>query len=92
MEQGISTVFDKAFNLKQNQISSIWSDTHGWHIIQVLNKVPTQTLSLKEAQPIITSLLIKQRQKARWTKWLDKQGHHIVFIKDKELIKNINIL
>ncbi len=92
VEKGISTVFDKAFNLKQNQISPIWSDTHGWHIIQVLNKIPTQTLSLKEAQPIITSLLIKQRQKARWTKWLDKQGHHIVFIKDKELIKNINIL
>ena len=90
-EKGLFQIFDQAFTLKKKQISPIWQSDHGWHIIQVLDKQPGKTLSFEEAKPKITSILIRQRQKAQFTKWLDKQIKKVLVFKNQKVINNIQL-
>lgn len=92
VEEGMFQIFDQAFTLKKKQVSPIWRSSHGWHIVQVLDKQAGRALSFEEAKPTITFMLMHNRQKARFAKWLDTEGKKILVFKNQEMIDKINIL
>ena len=81
IEKGTLELFDKAFPLKIKEISPVWSSTHAYHIIQVLDKKPAQTLSFDKAKAQISQKLLVQRQKSLFTKWMDTQVKKLHILK-----------
>ena len=92
VEKGLFEIFDQAFTLKKKQVSPIWRSSHGWHIVQVLDKQPGKALSFEEAKPVITATLMHRRRKAHFVKWLDTEGKKTLVFKNQEMINKINIL
>ena len=91
VEKGTLKVFDQAFSLKKNEISSVLSSPYAYHIIQVLDKKPTQQMTFEEVQKQIKQKLLAQKQKALIVKWLDKQSKKINVLKNEEIIKKIKV-
>lgn len=91
VERGILQVFDKAFNLKIDQISPIWTSPYGHHIIQLLDKKSSQQMAFETVRAQIHQTLLAQRQKALFAKWLDTQSKKINILKNEEAIKKIKI-
>ena len=90
VERGVSFLFDRMFTFP-HKFSPVWSDSHGWHLIQVLEKAPAHTVSFKQAKKNIQKVLLNKRQKALFTKWLDKQSRTLKVFKDEKAIKKIKV-
>ena len=91
VERGVLQIFDKAFNLKINQISPVWTSPYGHHIIQLLDKKPSQQMAFETVKTQIHQTLLAQRQKALFAKWLDTQSKKISILKNEGAIKKIRI-
>lgn len=91
VEKGTLELFDKAFPLKIKEISPVWSSAHAYHIIQVLDKKPAQTLSFDKAKAQISQKLLIQRQKSLFTKWMDTQVKKLHILKNEEALKKIKV-
>ena len=91
VEKGSLEVFDKAFQLKKNQISPIWSSAYAYHLIQVLDKKPAQILKFEKVKDQIRQKLLTQQQKALFTKWLDRQMKNLSVLKNEEALKKIKV-
>lgn len=91
IKKGTLKVFDKAFNLKINQISPIWSSPYGYHIIQLLNKKSALKIPFKKAQLKIKKKLLIHRKEALFLKWLDTESRKIIFLQNKEALKKIKV-
>ena len=91
VEQGSFALFDKAFALKKNAISPIWSSSYGYHIIQVLDKKPARVLTYKEALPRIQKLLMDQRRRALFASWLDTESQKVEVWTDPVVLKQIKV-
>ncbi len=91
VERGILQIFDKAFKLKINQVSPVWTSPYGYHIIQLLDKRPSRQLAFETVKTQIYQALLTQRQKALFAKWLDTQSKKINILKNEEAIKKIKI-
>ena len=91
IEKGTLELFDKAFHLKIKEISPVWSSAHAYHIIQVLEKKPAQTLSFDKAKAQISQKLLVQRQKSLFAKWMDTQVKKLHILKNEEALKKIKV-
>ena len=91
IEKGTLELFDKAFHLKIKEISPVWSSAHAYHIIQVLDKKPAQTLSFDKAKAQISQKLLVQRQKSLFAKWMDTQVKKLHILKNEEALKKIKV-
>ena len=65
--------FDQtAFLLRKGQVSRPIKTQYGWHIIQALSEVkPARTTPFKDVKAAIRQQLLQQRQRAKWTKWIN---------------------
>ena len=91
VEQGVLKVFDTAFSLKKGQFSSVLSSPYGYHLIQVLDTQPEETLSFSKARTKIQRQLTQIRQRAIFTDWLDKQSKKVHILTNQGILKKIKV-
>ena len=92
VEKGNFTLFDQAFSLKKNEISPIWLSPHGYHVIQLIDKKPAHIIPYKTALPRIQKILMDQRKKALWTKWLDTESQKVKVWTNKKALAKIKTM
>ncbi len=56
---------DIAFDLRENEVSSVVESPAGYHILQVLERQPARRIPLEEAQDQIRSFLVEQTREAQ---------------------------
>ena len=91
IKEGDFSVFDQAFELKKEEISSILSSLHGYHIIEIIEKRKAENLSFEQVKEDIIKKLKIKKQKALFKDWLDKEGKKVHILKNIEILKQIKI-
>lgn len=91
VEQGTLDVFDKAFNMKVGQRSSVVKSPYGYHIFEVTGKRAEQTLPFEEAKEKISRILKGNKEQAIYTAWLEEQLRVSKVQKNNEAIKSIQV-
>ncbi len=91
IKEGDFSVFDQVFSLKKGEISSILPSSHGYHIIEVIEKKRAENLSFEQVKENIIKKLKIKKQKAVFKDWLDKQGKKVHILKNIEILKQIKI-
>ena len=92
VEKGTLEIFDKAFTLKINEISPIYSSPYAYHIVQVLNKKPAHLLKFSEVKEQISKTLLAQKRKALFSKWLDTESAKARVLKNESHLKKIKAI
>lgn len=70
-KNSLPKIFNSAFLMQANQISSILKSTYGFHIIMLEKRAPQRSLSFKEAKPKIEQILAKRKKERAYKKWVD---------------------
>ncbi len=91
VEKNTLPVFDQAFTLKKNEISPIWPSAYGYHIIQVLDKKSEQLSPFSTAKKEIRKILLTQKRKALFAKWLDTESRKAKILKNESDLKKIKV-
>ncbi len=91
VERGTLDVFDKAFSLKTDTISTTIRSPYGFHIIQVKGRTLAKQISLEEAKTKIIARLIESRQQIAYSQWLENEIKKAVVFRDDEIIKKIRV-
>ena len=91
VQKGSFDLFDKAFLLKKQEISPVWSSPYGYHLIQVLEKKPGGLIPYKQALPRVLKILMDQRRRAIFAQWLDQQSRKVSIWKDEDRLKKIKL-
>ena len=91
IEQGTLDIFDKAFNMRVGQRSSVLKSPYGYHIFEVIGKKAEQTLSFEEVKDRIARSLKGNKEQAIYTAWLEEQLRVSKVYKNTEAIKSIQV-
>lgn len=91
VEKGMLDVFDKAFDLPLNTISSTFPSPFGFHIFRVEGKIPAGHQPLNEVKNSILVTLRGQKEQALFKSWLDKEIRQIHVFKDHKMIQAMSV-
>jgi parvulin-like peptidyl-prolyl isomerase len=91
IEEGQISIFDHAFKLKPNQISSIIESAYGYHIFRVEKKEPKQQLQFSAVKDKIFNILVAEQEQGLFLKWLDERLRKIKIKKNDQLINALII-
>ena len=89
--KGSLEIFDKAFDLPLNQISSIYKSDYGFHIFRVEKKQESRYIPFAKAQNMIAQKILIQNRQARFDAWLKKEIGRSKIYKDNALIDQITV-
>jgi len=91
VERGEQDVFDKAFNLGIGAKTAVLKSPFGFHIIELLARRPGKQLTLEEAAPRITNVLLSSREQEIYSRWLEEQILKARVFKDDEFLKKVYV-
>ena len=84
-------MFKEKVSLKPGQITQVLSSPYGYHLMEILKIRPGGALSFNQALPALRSLLLKNKKKAFFSNWLDKQSKKFHVLTHSEMLKQIRI-
>jgi peptidyl-prolyl cis-trans isomerase C len=91
VEKKMLDVFDKAFKLPLNSVSKIFESPYGYHIFKVEKHRDAGYMSLEDVRPRIRNALLKDREQALYSAWLDQQIRRVKIFRDDNLINAIGV-
>lgn len=91
IEEGVLEVFDRAFNMRQGELSPVLESPFGFHIFRVVQKRNQRQLTLEEARPKIIQTLLMEKEQHRYKAWLETQIRRAQVFKDEKLLESIKI-
>lgn len=91
IERGVLEVFDQMFKLKVGARSDIVKSDFGFHIIEVLGKDSSKTLSFDEAKAKIQEHLMAVKGHKAYDSWLEEQIRGAKVLKNEKLIQALTV-
>lgn len=91
IEKGTLDVFDQALKLGAGQRSNIMKSSFGFHLIEVTAKQPAKTLTLQEVENQVSRTILREREQALYSKWLEEQVLKAKVFKDEEFLKQMRV-
>lgn len=79
-------VFDLAFDIKAEERSDILSSSYGYHIIKVLEHIPSSELSYQQMRSGIINEMVREKESKHYEEWLEEK------FKRSKILKNIKVL
>ncbi|MFH1224077.1 MAG: peptidylprolyl isomerase [Pseudomonadota bacterium] len=86
--QGIEA-FDRAFDMKQSDITGIIQSNYGFHIFNVLGYTPAAEITYKDAKDFIAGELAREKETKYYEEWLKDKLKNIKILKNAALIDSV---
>lgn len=91
VEKGTLEVFDQAMKLGIGQRSNVLKSPFGYHLIETTARRPAKTLTLQEVENQISRTILREREQALYSKWLEEQVLKAKVFKDEEFLKQMRV-
>lgn len=91
VERGTVEVFEKAFELPLEALSSVIKSEYGWHIFKVLQKKAATEGKFDDVRQRIELELMEKRKQSKFADWLDRQIRESSVFQDDALIEKISV-
>jgi len=92
IDKGSVDFFDGAYGLPKKGKSSIIKSQYGYHIVQLLDKRPQRNLKFESVKPQIERLLMAEKEREVFNKWLSESIRTAKILKNDSLIRNLNVV
>ena len=89
--KGTVPAFDRAFQMRIGEVSSIIKSNYGYHIIKLLEKRPATVISYAKATPSIRLKLLAEAEDRAFAMWLEEATRKARVEKNDALIEQIRV-
>jgi len=79
-------VFDIAFEMHVDQVSDVLSSSYGYHIIKLIENVPSSELSYQQMRSSIINEIVREKESKYYEEWLERR------FKESKILKNLKVL
>lgn len=91
VQRGSVDIFDKAFTIGIGNNSQVLESPYGFHIFRVEKKEPAGYTKVDELKPLISKILVGQKEQKEYTQWLDEQLRSTRVSINKDLINQLKV-
>lgn len=92
VDRGSVDIFDKAFGLSVGGApSQVLESSYGFHIFKVEKKEPAGFRNFEEVKPLISKILVGQKEQKEYTQWMDEQLRSTRVLINRDLINKLKV-
>ncbi|MCX6111842.1 MAG: SurA N-terminal domain-containing protein [Proteobacteria bacterium] len=82
-------IFDRTFDMQPGETTGVIQSDYGFHILKVLEHLPSAQVSFEEAKPFILNEIVRNKESKYYEEWLGKQFKGSKIFKNTALIDSI---